>query len=94
MPIKEFDVDVSEKICLDIGSSTGGFTDCLLQYGAKLVYAVDVGHLQMHEKLRKDPRVMLFEDTDIRGDKPENVSDPSGLRIGVSRDDQIWDERK
>ncbi|GAB6077702.1 TlyA family RNA methyltransferase [Hydrogenobaculum acidophilum] len=72
--IKEFGVDVKGKICLDIGSSTGGFTDCLLQYGAKCVYAVDVGHLQMHEKLRKDPRVYLYEDTDIRAfKKPEDV---------------------
>jgi 23S rRNA (cytidine1920-2'-O)/16S rRNA (cytidine1409-2'-O)-methyltransferase len=72
--IKDFDVDVSDKTCLDIGSSTGGFTDCLLQYGAKLIYAVDVGHLQMHEKLRKHPKVFLFEDTDIRVfQKPENI---------------------
>ncbi len=72
--IKEFGIDVKDKICLDIGSSTGGFTDCLLQYGAKCVYAVDVGHLQMHEKLRADKRVYLYEDTDIRVfKKPENI---------------------
>ncbi len=72
--VKEFGIDVKDKICLDIGSSTGGFTDCLLQYGAKCVYAVDVGHLQMHEKLRKDERVYLYEDTDIRVfKKPEDV---------------------
>jgi len=82
--IKEFDVDVSEKICLDIGSSTGGFTDCLLQYGAKLVYAVDVGHLQMHEKLRKDPRVMLFEDTDIRVFKKPDDIDFDIVTVDVS----------
>ncbi len=72
--IKTFGIDIKDKICLDIGSSTGGFTDCLLQYGARCVYAVDVGHLQMHEKLRYDERVHLYEDTDIRAfKKPENV---------------------
>ncbi|HBT98381.1 MAG TPA: TlyA family rRNA (cytidine-2'-O)-methyltransferase, partial [Sulfurihydrogenibium sp.] len=50
--LKIFNLDVKDKICLDIGSSTGGFTDCLLQNGAKKVYAVDVGKNQLHEKLR------------------------------------------
>lgn len=72
--LKDFDVDVENAICLDIGSSTGGFCDCLLQHGAKHIYAVDVGHLQMHEKLRKDKRISLFEDVDIRFfKKPENI---------------------
>ncbi|TVQ79879.1 MAG: TlyA family rRNA (cytidine-2'-O)-methyltransferase [Bradymonadales bacterium] len=52
--------------CLDVGSSTGGFTDCLLQRGAQSVVAVDVGSHQLHEKLRKDPRVELFENQDVR----------------------------
>jgi 23S rRNA (cytidine1920-2'-O)/16S rRNA (cytidine1409-2'-O)-methyltransferase len=51
---------------LDVGSSTGGFTDCLLQRGAKKVYAVDVGKAQMDQKLRQDPRVVLYEETDAR----------------------------
>jgi 23S rRNA (cytidine1920-2'-O)/16S rRNA (cytidine1409-2'-O)-methyltransferase len=51
---------------LDVGSSTGGFTDCLLQKGAKRVYAVDVGKAQMDQKLRQDPRVVLYEETDAR----------------------------
>jgi len=51
---------------LDVGSSTGGFTDCLLQRGAKRVYAVDVGKAQMDQKLRRDPRVVLYEETDAR----------------------------
>jgi len=51
---------------LDVGSSTGGFTDCLLQRGAKRVYAVDVGKVQMDQKLRQDPRVVLYEETDAR----------------------------
>ncbi len=72
--LKDFDVSVENAICLDIGSSTGGFCDCLLQYGAKHIYAVDVGHLQMHEKLRSNPKITLFEDTDIRAfKKPQNI---------------------
>ncbi len=51
---------------LDVGASTGGFTDCLLQRGAKRVYAVDVGRAQMDQKLRQDPRVLLYEETDAR----------------------------
>ena len=57
---------VQEKIILDVGSSTGGFTDCVLQMGAKQVYCVDVGTHQLHEKMRADPRVKVFEETDIR----------------------------
>lgn len=57
---------VEGMICLDVGSSTGGFTDCLLQNGCHEVWAVDVGRHQMHEKLRNDPRVRLFEECDIR----------------------------
>lgn len=59
-------VHVAGKIALDIGSSTGGFTDCLLSYGARHVDAVDVGTNQFHEKLRGDGRVTLYESTDIR----------------------------
>lgn len=61
-----FKIDVRDKICLDIGSSTGGFTDCLLQHGAKKVYAVDVGRHQLHEKLRKDERVISIEEFNAR----------------------------
>lgn len=64
--IRRFNLDVSEKVCLDVGASTGGFTDCLLQHGAKRVYAVDVGRGQMDPKLRSDPRVVLYEKTDAR----------------------------
>ncbi len=75
--LKKFGVIVEGKVCLDIGSSTGGFTDCLLQHGAKKVYAVDVGRGQMDPKLRKDPGVVLFEKTDARdlseGHVPEKV---------------------
>jgi len=61
-----FDIDVAGLVALDVGASTGGFTDCLLQAGAKKVYAVDVGYGQFAWKLRKDERVVLFEKTNIR----------------------------
>ncbi len=64
--LEEFQVDVRDKIVLDVGSSTGGFTDCLLQYGAARVYAVDVGYGQLDWKLRNDPRVIVLERTNIR----------------------------
>lgn len=64
--LRRFEISVKGKVCLDIGSSTGGFTDCLLQHGAKKVYAVDVGRGQMDPKLRSDPRVVLYEKTDAR----------------------------
>ena len=64
--LKEFSLDIKDKIMVDIGSSTGGFTDCALQNGAKLVYAVDVGTNQLVWKLRNDPRVIVKEQTNFR----------------------------
>ena len=64
--IKGFGINVEGKVCLDVGASTGGFTDCLLQHGAKRVYAVDVGWGQLHWKLRNDPRVICLEKKNIR----------------------------
>lgn len=64
--IEEFKVDVNGKICMDVGSSTGGFTDCMLQNGASKVYAVDVGTNQLAWKLRQDERVVSMEKTNIR----------------------------
>jgi 23S rRNA (cytidine1920-2'-O)/16S rRNA (cytidine1409-2'-O)-methyltransferase len=64
--LKDLCVDVSDCICLDVGASTGGFTDCLLQKGARRVYAVDVGYGQLAWKLRQDPRVVVIERTNIR----------------------------
>src|SRR5882724_4216222 len=61
-----FDIDVRGKTALDIGSSTGGFTDCMLQRGAEKIYAVDVGYGQLDWKLRNDPRVVVFEKTNAR----------------------------
>lgn len=64
--IEAFSLDVRHLVCLDAGASTGGFTDCLLQHGAARVYAVDVGHNQLHEKLRADPRVVSLEGVNLR----------------------------
>lgn len=64
--LSEFEIELSGAVCLDIGASTGGFTDCMLQNGVALVLAVDVGRDQLDEKLRKDDRVVSLEQTDIR----------------------------
>ncbi len=64
--IREFSIEVKNKVAMDVGASTGGFTDCLLQHGAKKVYAVDVGYGQLAWKLRTDPRVVPIEKTNIR----------------------------
>ncbi|OPY58164.1 MAG: Hemolysin A [Pelotomaculum sp. PtaU1.Bin035] len=64
--IKVFGLDLNEKVVLDVGASTGGFTDCALKYGARLVYAVDVGYGQLAWSLRSDPRVVVLERTNIR----------------------------
>ncbi len=61
-----FQIDVRDKICVDVGASTGGFTDCLLQRGAARVYAIDVGYGQLAWKLRNDPRVIVLDRTNIR----------------------------
>ncbi|MBR2902250.1 MAG: TlyA family RNA methyltransferase [Clostridia bacterium] len=73
--IKSFGLDVTGKTALDIGSSTGGFTDCLLQHGASKVLAVDIGHDQLHNNLREDSRVICMEGTDIRNLTHEQVLD-------------------
>jgi ftsJ-like methyltransferase len=70
-----FDVNVENKVCMDIGASSGGFTDCMLQNGAKKVYAVDVGHGQLAWKLRNDKRVVVMEKTNIRYVKPEDIGE-------------------
>lgn len=81
----EFDISVKDKICLDIGSSTGGFTDCLLQNGAKKVYALDVGHNQLVYKLRNDKRVISIEDFNAKNIKREMFEEiPSVVVSDVS----------
>jgi 23S rRNA (cytidine1920-2'-O)/16S rRNA (cytidine1409-2'-O)-methyltransferase len=64
--IKTFNIDVKDKTVMDVGASTGGFTDCLLQHGAKKIFAIDVGYGQFSWRLRGDDRVVLFEKTNIR----------------------------
>jgi len=64
--LKTLDIDIAHDVCLDIGASTGGFTDCLLRYGADKVYAVDVGYGQLAWSLRNDSRVVVLERTNIR----------------------------
>lgn len=75
--VEHFGIDLGGAVCLDIGASTGGFTDCMLQNGAARVYAVDVGTSQLDEKLRSDSRVISLENLDIReageSDIPEKV---------------------
>jgi 23S rRNA (cytidine1920-2'-O)/16S rRNA (cytidine1409-2'-O)-methyltransferase len=64
--LREFDVNVQDRVCLDVGASTGGFTDCLLQHGAGRVIAIDVGHNQIDWRLRTDPRVEVREGVNAR----------------------------
>jgi len=70
---KKLEIIVKDKICIDAGISTGGFTDCLLQQGAKLVYGIDVGYGQTAWKIRKNPKVILFERTNIRNLRPSDL---------------------
>ena len=74
-----FGVQPQGKVCMDVGSSTGGFTDCMLQNGAVKVYAVDVGHGQLDWKLRNDPRVVCMEKTNFRYVTPDDIEDKIGL---------------
>ena len=73
--MEQFGVGLSGKVCMDVGASTGGFTDCMLQNGAKKVYSVDVGHGQLAWKLRNDERVVCMEKTNIRYVTPEEIPD-------------------
>jgi 23S rRNA (cytidine1920-2'-O)/16S rRNA (cytidine1409-2'-O)-methyltransferase len=77
--IDHFSIDVAGRVCLDIGASTGGFTDVLLQHGAARVYAVDVGHGQLAWKLRQDPRVVVMERTNARYLTTEQIPEPVDL---------------
>ena len=74
-----FGFDPAGAVCLDVGASTGGFTDCFLQRGASKVYAVDVGHGQLDAKLRADPRVVVREKVNARSLSREHVPEPVGL---------------
>lgn len=81
----EFPVNLKDKICMDIGSSTGGFTDCMLQNGASKVYSIDVGYGQLAWKLRNDERVVCMEKTNVRYITDEQVPDkPEFASVDVS----------
>ena len=83
--LDRFSVEVKGKTLMDVGASTGGFTDCLLQRGAEKVIAVDVGYGQLHWKIRQDPRVVVIEKTNIRYLGPEQIKVPiDGAVIDVS----------
>ena len=75
----DFDVNPTGKVCLDVGASTGGFTDCLLQRGAARVYAVDVGYGQLDQRLRNDPRVVVMERVNARHLAPDALPEKCQL---------------
>jgi 23S rRNA (cytidine1920-2'-O)/16S rRNA (cytidine1409-2'-O)-methyltransferase len=77
--LQRFQIDVRGRVCADIGASTGGFTDCMLQHGAARVYAVDVGTGQLDWKLRNDPRVVLREGINARYLQPGDIGEPLDL---------------
>lgn len=74
-----FGVDPAGRVCLDVGASTGGFTDCLLQRGAARVYALDVGYGQLDQRLREDPRVVVMERVNARHLAPDALPEPCSL---------------
>lgn len=79
--LSDLNVDVSDVIAVDVGASTGGFTDCLLQHGARRVYAVDVGHGQLANKLRTDERVVIMDRTNARLLEASNFPEPIALTV-------------
>lgn len=79
--LQEFEVQVRETVCLDLGASTGGFTDCLLQHGARKVYALDVGSGQLHWNLQQDPRVAVRDSVNVRFLDPSMIDDPVDLIV-------------
>ncbi len=79
--LRDFGVDPTGYVCSDSGASTGGFTDCLLQHGAKKVFAIDVGYGQLAWSIRSDPRVVTMERTNIRYVTPEDLGEPLDLSV-------------
>ena len=79
--LRDFGVHPVDYVCSDSGASTGGFTDCLLQQGAKKVFAIDVGYGQLDWKIRNDPRVVVMERTNIRYVKEEDLGEPLDLSV-------------
>ena len=79
--LEQFRVDPRGRVCLDIGASTGGFTDCLLQHDAIKVFAIDVGHDQLHPRLRSDPRVVVREGLNARYLEPRDIGEAVDLAV-------------
>ena len=79
--LRDFGIDPTGYVCSDSGASTGGFTDCLLQQGAKKVFAIDVGYGQLDWKIRSDPRVVVMERTNVRYVTPEQLGEPLDLSV-------------
>ncbi len=79
--LREFAIDPRDRVCLDVGASTGGFTDCLLQHGAAKVFAFDVGHSQLDWKIRTDPRVVVREGINARNLTPADTGEPVSLIV-------------
>ena len=79
--LRDFGVDPTGFVCSDSGASTGGFTDCLLQQGARKVFAIDVGYGQLDWKIRSDPRVVVMERTNIRYVTPDDLGEPLDLSV-------------
>jgi len=87
--VKEFNIDLKDKICIDMGASTGGFTDCMLQFGAKFVYALDCGYNQLSWKLKNDKRIKSIEKINVKNCLPSDVFDendelPSFMSMDLS----------
>ena len=80
--LERFELEIAGRRVVDAGSSTGGFTDCVLQAGARTVVAIDVGRNQLHERMRADPRVMVHEQTNVRGLDPALVGGPGDVVVG------------
>ena len=79
--LEQFYVEPKGRVCLDVGASTGGFTDCLLQHGAVKVFAIDVGHDQLHPTLRSDPRVVVREGLNARYLESRDIGEPVSLVV-------------
>ena len=79
-----FEISIQNKICIDVGASTGGFTDCMLQNGAEKVYAIDVGHSQLDSKLISNPKVVNLENTNIKEVNTDNFKKADFISIDVS----------
>ena len=79
--VRKYGLDFTDMVTMDVGASTGGFTDCLLQQGASKVFAIDVGYGQLAWKIRSDPRVVVMERTNIRYVTPEDLGEPLDLSV-------------